>query len=121
MDAEGIREVFADVMAVRIRRMFGGHGVFDGDTMFALEVGGEIYLKTDAQTQGRFAEAGCAPFTYRKQGRDQAIGYWSLPAEAFDDPSALRLWTGLAVETARRQRMEKPLRRRAPAPPARPR
>ena len=102
MDAEGIRELFADILPVRVRRMFGGHGIYDGERMFALEAGGEIWLKADAQSIPRFEAAGSAPFTYVKQGKPFAMSYWRLPDEALDDPDALQDWTRLAVEAARR-------------------
>ena len=102
MDAKGIRELFADILTVRVRRMFGGHGVYDGETMFALEAGGEIWLKVDARSIPRFEAAGSAAFTYQKQGKPFAMSYWRLPCEALDDPDALRDWTMLAVEAARR-------------------
>ncbi len=124
MDAEGIRELFHDILPVRVRRMFGGHGIYDGETMFALESGGEIYLKADAQSSPRFEAAGSAAFTYVKQGRPFALSYWRLPDEAFDDPDALRDWTQAAIEAARRNAkpVAKPLKPRASQPsPARPR
>lgn len=66
MDAEGLREVFACVMSVRVRRMFGGHGIYDGAIMFALEQQGEIYLKADTESEGRFVAAGRSPFVYSR-------------------------------------------------------
>lgn len=102
MDAEGIRELFADILPVRVRRMFGGHGIYDGERMFALEAGGEIWLKADAQSIPRLKAAGSAAFTYQKQGKPFAMSYWRLPDEALDDADALRDWTRLAVEAARR-------------------
>jgi len=110
MDAGSIREVFAELMPVRVRRMFGGHGIYDGERMFALEAGGELYLKTDALTQGRFVAAGSAPFTYHKQGRAMPMSYWRLPEAALDDLDMLREWTGLALEAA--GRAAKSVRRR---------
>jgi DNA transformation protein and related proteins len=102
MDAEGIRELFADILPVRVRRMFGGHGIYDGETMFALEAGNEIWLKADAQSRPRFEAAGSAAFTYQKLGKPFAMSYWRLPDEALDDADALRDWTRLAVDAARR-------------------
>ncbi|AMJ60187.1 TfoX/Sxy family protein [Bosea sp. PAMC 26642] len=111
MDADGIREVFAEIMPVRVRRMFGGHGIYDGETMFALEAGGEIYLKVDTQTESHFVAVGAAPFTYSRNGEPFAMSYWRLPDEAFDDGEALRAWTALALAAARR--VVRPVRRRA--------
>jgi DNA transformation protein len=120
VDADGIRELFADVLNVRIRRMFGGHGIYDGELMFALESGGEIYLKTDSETQAQFDAAGSTPFIYSRDGKPYAMSYWVMPAEALDDTDLLRLWTGRALEAARRN-ARKPVRqpgsRRSPARP----
>lgn len=110
MDAEGIRELFASVMPVRVRRMFGGHGIYDGETMFALEQGGEIYLKADAESESRFMAAGSSPFVYSRGAKPFQMSYWRLPEAAFDDEDALREWTGLALAAARRA--SAPLRRR---------
>lgn len=76
--------------------------MFIGELMFALETGGEIYLKADAQTVGRFEEAGSRPFVYTKDGRTVRIGYWLLPDAAVDDPDEASRWARLAVEAAQR-------------------
>jgi len=121
VNAEDIREVFADVLSVRIRRMFGGHGIYDGELMFALELDGEIHLKTDSETQAQFDAAGSTPFIYSREGKPYAMSYWRMPVEALDDTDLLRLWTGRALEAARRN-AHKPVRRRgSPRSPVRPR
>ena len=102
MDAEGLREVFASVISVRVRRMFGGHGIYDGEIMFALEQQGEIYLKADTESEGRFVAAGSSPFVYSRGAKPFAMSYWRLPDAALDDEEALREWTTLGLEAARR-------------------
>ena len=101
MTVDDIGVLFAEVLPVRVRRMFGGHGIYDGATMFALEVAGEIYLKVDDRTRPLFGAAGSTPFVYPRKGREVELGYWRLPAEALDDPALLREWTALARRTAR--------------------
>jgi DNA transformation protein len=103
MDAEGIRELFADILPVRVRRLFGGLGVYDGEMIFALVFKGDIYLKTSPATLERFIAAGCRPFTYEARGRERALGYWSLPDAALDDLDTLRIWTDLARDAARQK------------------
>lgn len=112
MHAEAIREIFADVLPVRVRMMFGGYGIYDGDLMFALAYDGEVYLKTSAATRPRFAAAGSAPFVYRARSRERDLGYWKLPDEALDDASLLRDWVELALQAARERKAAKPVRRR---------
>jgi hypothetical protein len=73
---------FRGYLAVRIRLLFGGHGIYDGELIFALESGGEIYLKTDARDAsavrcGRLAR----PFIYSRNGSPtrSAIGACRMP------------------------------------------
>jgi DNA transformation protein and related proteins len=107
MDAESIRDLLAALGPVRIRRMFGGQGVWRDDLMFALEAGGELFLKADAETAPAFAAAGSRQFTYMKEGRATAMGYWRLPDAALDDPDEAARWGRLALEAARRAAAEK--------------
>ena len=114
MTADDIGALFADVMPVRVRRMFGGHGIFDGNAMFALEARGVIYLTTDARTLPAFLAAGCEAFAFVRGGREMTTRYRRIPDAAFDEVEELRRWVGLALAAAR------PVRPRA-ARAARPR
>ncbi|WP_439500040.1 TfoX/Sxy family protein [Bosea sp. (in: a-proteobacteria)] len=115
MRADAVVELFAPVLPVRTKRMFGGLGVYDGELIFAIVFDGEVYLKTSGQTRSLFAEAGSVPFTYAARSRERETGYWRLPEAAFDDGEELRRWTGLALEAAR---AAKTLRRRGSSPRA---
>ncbi|PTM43050.1 TfoX/Sxy family protein [Bosea sp. 124] len=121
MDAEGIRELFAGIMSVRVRRMFGGHGIYDGGSMFALEFDGEIFLKADAESESRFIAAGSYPFVYVRGEKPFAMSCWRLPEAAFDDGGMLRGWAELAVAAARRRGAARPIRRPGSSPRSRPR
>jgi DNA transformation protein len=102
VDADSIRDLFAALGPVRVRKLFGGQGVYRDDLMFALEAGGELFLKADTETAAVFAAAGSRQFTYAKDGRATAMGYWRLPDAAVDDPDEAARWGRLAVEAARR-------------------
>ena len=102
MDPEAIRDLFAGIGPVRVRRMFGGQGIYLGDLMFALEAGGELYLKADDATVKAFRAAGSAPFLYERDGRRIEMSYWRIPAAAADDPDEASRWGRLALEAARR-------------------
>jgi DNA transformation protein len=117
MDAEAVAELFAPVVAVRTRRMFGGLGVYAGGVMFALTFDGEVFLKTSDATRPDFVAAGSEPFRYMARSREREIGYWRLPAAAFDDEEILRRFTELALAAARDAALRKnasPLRRPSP-------
>jgi len=93
---------------VRMRRMFGGTGIYADDVMFALEAYGEIYLKADEISQPAFRDAGSRAFVYEKDGRRVEMSYWLLPEEAHDDADAAAAWARLALEAARRGKSKGP-------------
>ena len=108
MDPEGIREIFSQVGAIRLRKMFGGQGIYQGELMFALEIGGELYLKVDAETQPLFRDLGSQPFTYTgRSGKPLAMSYWRLPENALDDPDEAGHLARLAIGAALRARAKK--------------
>jgi DNA transformation protein len=102
VDREGLEELFAPFAVVSVRRMFGGHGVYADGLCFALEIGGEVYLKVDAEAEGAFADAGSAPFVYAAHGREVSLGYWRLVASAYDDEDELKRWAALGLAAAER-------------------
>ena len=72
MDADGLKALFEPfgsvtvkrlfgghgVYAVAVKRMFGGHGVYAEGLCFAIEHGGGVFLKVDAESQAAFVAAG---------------------------------------------------------------
>ena len=102
MDEAAIRDVFSSLAPIRMRRMFGGTGIYADDVMFALEAYGELYLKTDAISQPAFRDAGSRAFVYEKDGRRVEMSYWLLPDEAHDDPDSAAAWARLGLQAARR-------------------
>jgi DNA transformation protein and related proteins len=109
MDAASIAELFSPFAPVRLRKMFGGHGIYADGLFFALESGGEIFLKTDAETEAIFAEAGSHTFSYDRAGKTMRMAYWRMPETAFDDPDELTRWCGLALDAAHRASLRKNL------------
>ena len=98
-------ELLAGLGAVRVRRMFGGHGIYVDDLFIAIVAGERLYLKVDDASRARFEAAGCAPFTYSAKGRGRvSISYREAPAEALDSAAAMRPWAALAMEAALRAR-----------------
>jgi DNA transformation protein and related proteins len=102
MDRARIEELFEPFAAVSVKRMFGGHGVYADGLFFAIEAGGEIYLKADRHSAARFQEAGSRPFVYQGKDRPITISYWSLPDQALEDADELVRWAKSALEAALR-------------------
>ena len=102
MDAEGLKELFQPFGEVTVKRMFGGHGVYAEGVCFAVESGGEVFLKVDARSQPDFSAAGSSPLIYLARGKPMTTSYWRLPAKAHDEADELIRWAALGLEAARR-------------------
>ena len=98
MDADAIRDLFEPLGVVDTRRMFGGHGIYLNGRIFALEIGGEIYIKAGESIADRFRAAGSRPFSYARNGRTATMGYWTLPETAVDDPEEASRWARVSLD-----------------------
>jgi|SRR5579871_1181373 len=102
MSPEALKELFKPFGEISVKRMFGGAGVYAEGVCFAIEQGGEVFLKVDKQSEPSFAEAGSSPFIYMAKGKPMATSFWRLPAVAHEEPDELRRWALLGLEGARR-------------------
>lgn len=85
------------------KRMFGGHGLFLGDVMFALVAWDTLYLKVDEVNRPAFEARGLGPFSYAgQQGRTMTMSYYEAPPEILDDQATLKRWAGDAHAAAQR-------------------
>jgi DNA transformation protein len=97
-------ELLAPAGEVRSRRMFGGYGLYVDDLFVAIIVGDALYLKADEQSRPRFEAAGSRRFAYARQGKQQGMGFWTVPDDAMDSPALMRPWVQLAADAALRAR-----------------
>ena len=105
MDADFIRDLFAEFGPVEVRRMFSGAGVFADGLMVALVVRDVLNLKTDGGGAARFAAEGREQFGYtRKGGKRTALPYWRVPDRLLDDPAELADWARASLAVARRRK-----------------
>ncbi len=92
--AERLRDDFAELGNVTTRKMFGGHGVFESDVMFALiDSTGTPFLRADDATSPEFEAAGA-----HRHGR---MPYWTIPASVLRDERALVAWADRSLSVAR--------------------
>jgi len=101
---EELLAVHGGAEPVRARRMFGGHGIFLGDIMFALIADDVLYLKADEQTRATFEDAGAEPFRYTRGGKQRHMSYYTAPDGALEDAEALAPWAEHAIGAALRNR-----------------
>ena len=85
---------------IRVRRMFGGYGVYRQDLMFGLIDDDVLYLKADRESALFFRERGLAQFEYMRKGKPTRLSYFAAPEEIFDDPEEAVLWASRAYEAA---------------------
>jgi DNA transformation protein len=106
-------ELLGSAGPVRIRRMFGGHGLYVDGIFIAIVSAERLCLKADDLTRARFEAAGGQPFVYEAKGNRQiSISYFTAPDDAMESPTLMQPWARLALEAALRARVPKP---RAPA------
>lgn len=96
-------ELFRPFGAIRVKKMFGGAGLYCDDLFFAIMDDGAIYFKVDDENRKAFEGRGLSPFTFEmKDGSSAAMSYYNAPEDIFDDEDELRRWTTLALDAARR-------------------
>ena len=106
-------ELLAPLGIVRVRRMFGGWGLYVDDLFIALIASERLFLKADATSREAFTAAGCAPFVYRSDGASVSLGYWSAPDDALESPALMAPWARRALQAAvaaRAAKLTKPQR-----------
>jgi DNA transformation protein len=102
-----VKELFAGMGPVQIKRMFGGAGGYADGLMFLLLDNDTIHIKAndDAMKADLIAE-GSGPFVWIPQngprkGEQIDLGYWRLPEAALDDPDEAMKWGRRALALAK--------------------
>ncbi|MBS0661475.1 MAG: TfoX/Sxy family protein [Verrucomicrobia bacterium] len=100
---DGLVDLLADFGEITVRRMFGAYAIYRDGLTFAIVDDDIAYFKVDAENRPDFERAGQRPFTITlKDGRTEAMGYWTVPDDALDSPTRLRPWAQLAWGAAQR-------------------
>lgn len=107
-----VLDQLAGLPGLRAQRMFGGVGLYSGETFFAILARDELYLKVDEATRARYEAAGCHAFKPYAD-RPMTMAYWSVPLAVLEDPAELLEWARAAVRVAAAA-PRKPRRREAP-------
>ena len=93
-------ELLAPLGPVRVRRMFGGWGLYVDEVFLAIIAFERLYLKVNVDTQARFEQANCEPFVFEAKGKAVSLGYWTAPPDALDSPALMEPWARLALQAA---------------------
>jgi DNA transformation protein and related proteins len=101
-----VRELFAGVGRVEVKRMFGGAGAWVDGVMFLLIADDTIHIKVDDALKAELRAEGCGPFVWEplsgpRAGEKIDLGYWRLPDSALDDPDEAATWGRKALAVAK--------------------
>jgi DNA transformation protein len=98
--AEDLKERLTPLGDIRIRKMFGGYGVFEAETMFALvDSKGVIFLKADDTNRSLFEAVGAA-----KHGR---MPYYQVGETVLSDDATLQEWASPSITVSRNAKKKK--------------
>lgn len=97
--SDGFKEFVIDQLrgleAVRARKMFGGHGLYHGETFFGILFRGQLFFKVHPATRDEYERRGMKPFC-PKPGQTMK-NYLEVPADVFEDPHELVVWARAAI------------------------
>ena len=89
-DPHRFDDLFSEFGPIKLRRFFGGEGIYVDDTMIGMVFDDIVYFKTDAERRKAFEAAKTKPFSFHK-GKELIVTTWfALPVktvtEAIDTP-----------------------------------
>jgi len=87
------------VPGIRVRRMFGGVGLYATDLFFAVIDDDVLYLKVDDATRGEYEARGMPPLS-PIEGH-ASMNYSQLPEEILEERDELHRWTSRSLDVAR--------------------
>ena len=85
---------------VRVRAMFGAHGLYSGEKFFGILNEGRLFFKTDASLHADYMAHGMGPFTYEMKGRVMMMAYHEVPLDVLENPPELTAWARRAIQVA---------------------
>lgn len=92
--ADDVVARLADLGHVRAKAQFGGYGLYELGTMFAIvDSAGDLFLRATKETADKFEDQGGC--------RHGKMPYWLVPASVADSDDMLREWAQVALELAR--------------------
>ena len=100
--AEHLVETLGALGAIKVRRMFGGAGVYCDGLMMGLIAGDVLYFKVDDQNRGDYAAEGMGPFVYEGKGKPIEMSYWRVPDRLFDEGDEMVAFAAKSLAVARR-------------------
>lgn len=90
-----VRDQLAGLESLRLRKMFGGQGLYWGEHFFGLLFDDRLYFKTHDQTRKIYEARGMAVF--QPDERQTLKHYLEVPAEVIENQTLLVEWARKAA------------------------
>ena len=90
-----ILDQLSDLRGVTCRAMFGGYGLYQGETFFGIIHKGRLYFKTDERTRPLYEKQGVKPF--RPNPKQTLKSYYEVPVDIIEDSDQLTVWAEQAM------------------------
>jgi DNA transformation protein len=90
-----------DTLDVRARSMFGGTGLYSGESFFGIIAADTLYLKVDDTNRGMFEHGGMQPFR-PFANRPASTTYYAVPLAVLESADELERWARGAIAAAKR-------------------
>jgi DNA transformation protein len=85
----------SDLSGLTCRAMFGGYGLYRGETFFGIIHKGRLYFKVTPATVSRYKEQGMKPF--RPNAKQTLKSFYEVPVDVLEDREQLTAWVMPAV------------------------
>ena len=92
-----VLEQLAEAKGLKTRPMFGGYGLYIGQSFFGIVHKGSLYMRTDETSRPAYVKAGSRPFN--PKGKVELHCYYEVPADVLEDSEELLLWAKRATKT----------------------
>jgi DNA transformation protein and related proteins len=89
------------------KRMFGGVGIYSGETFFAVIDNDTLFFKVDEALALKYRKRGMPPFA-PIPGKPPMMSYYQVPPEVLEDRDEIVTWARRSVDAA----VKKQVRRR---------
>jgi DNA transformation protein and related proteins len=85
-----VGDQLAGLESLRLRRMFGGHGLYWGEHFFGLIFDDRLFFKTNATTRQAYVSRGMPMF--QPNERQVLRNYLEVPADVVENQTQLIAW-----------------------------
>ena len=106
-----VLEQLAAMREVVTKRMFGGVGIYCGETFFAVIDNDTLFFKVDEALAVRYRDRRMPPFA-PIPGQKPMMGYYQVPPDVLENADALAKWANDSIAAARKAPARKRPKRR---------